>query len=107
MSKHHFWAQFLRSFTNVRTVYQSIHTDHTHLSVQERTTQVNVRRSEAIHTHNPSYAQFTRNQTNVIRRAEAIHVENHALSQIGSRFLEARVAALEAQLAQLLAQLPG
>jgi hypothetical protein len=57
------------------------------------------RRSEAIHTHADFYAQFARNQTNVIRRAEAIHVENHALSQIGSRGLEARVAALEQALA--------
>ena len=57
--------------------------------------------------HHDSYAQFVRNQTNLVRRTEAIHVENHSLSQIGSRFLEARVAALEAQLAQVLAQLPG
>ena len=66
-----------------------------------------VRRSEAIHMHQDSYAQFVRNQTNLVRRSQAIHVENHSLSQIGSRFLEARVAVLEAQLAQVLAQLPG
>jgi uncharacterized protein YceH (UPF0502 family) len=54
--------------------------------------------------HHDSYAQFVRNQTNLVRRSEAIHVENHALSQIGSRGLEARVAALEETLAQVLAQ---
>ena len=80
--------------------YEAVLSDHMHLFMPDRSTNVNVRRTEAILAQSDEYSHFTRNVTNLLRRTEALHVENHSLSQRGKvAALAARIAALEAPLA--------
>ena len=96
----HNWARFERVLQVHQRRYEAVMSDHTHLFMPDRSTNVNVRRTEAIFAYSDEYSHFTRNVTNVLRRTEAVHVENHSLSQRSEvAALAARVAALEAQLA--------
>ena len=76
--------------------YEAVLSDHMHLFMPDRSTNVNVRRTEAIFAQTDEDSNFTRNVTNLLRRTEALHVENHSLSQRAVSGLAERLTALEA-----------
>ena len=101
-NEQHHWAHFERVFNVHQRRYEAVLAEHTHLFMPDRSTRVNVKKTEAIFNNTDEYSHFTRNVSNFFRRFDTMHVENHSLSQVSRAelaALSARIAALEAQLA--------
>ena len=94
--ENHNWARFERVLQVHQRRYEAVLSDHMDLFMPDRSTHLNVNKTEAIFAHSDAYSHFTRNVTNLLRRTEAVHVENHSLSQRAVSGPTERLTALEA-----------
>ena len=71
-NEQHHWAHFERVLNVHQRRYEAVLAEHMHLFMPDRSTRVNVRKTEAIFNNTYEYSHFTRNVSNLSQRSDLI-----------------------------------